>query len=127
MALMPRRRSVGRGGAVRGRQLEQDGDAHRGIRRTVLRRRQAPAARGADGGAVDVAVARALLDAQRPAVNSAMLIGHRAIRAAVMGIAPRAAMKDEIAQMEVRLEAALAEGGAGASPAEQGGDTNHKT
>ena len=62
-----------------------------------------------------VAEYRALLDAQKPAVNSAMLIGHRAIRAAVMGIAPRAATKDEIAQMEVLLDAALAEGGAGLS------------
>ena len=38
-----------------------------------------------------VAEYRVLLDAQKPAVNSAMLIGHRAIRAAVMGIEPRAA------------------------------------
>jgi N-acyl-D-amino-acid deacylase len=51
-----------------------------------------------------VAEYRALLDAQKPAVNSAMLIGHRAIRAAVMGIAPRAATKDEIAQMCGLLE-----------------------
>jgi N-acyl-D-amino-acid deacylase len=62
-----------------------------------------------------VAEYRALLDAQKPAVNSAMLIGHRAIRAAVMGIAPRAATKDEIARMAVLLEAALEEGGAGLS------------
>ena len=62
-----------------------------------------------------VAEYRALLDAQQPAVNSAMLIGHRAIRAAVMGIAPRAATKEEIARMEVLLDAALEEGGAGLS------------
>jgi len=62
-----------------------------------------------------VAEYRALLAAQKPAVNSAMLIGHRAIRAAVMGIEARAATLDEIAQMEVLLDAALAEGGAGLS------------
>jgi N-acyl-D-amino-acid deacylase len=48
-----------------------------------------------------------LLAAQQPAVNSAMLIGHRAIRAAVMGIAPRAATADEIAKMCGLLEQAL--------------------
>ena len=62
-----------------------------------------------------VAEYRALLDAQRPAVNSAMLIGHRAIRAAAMGIEPRAATADEIAKMAKRLEQALEEGGAGLS------------
>lgn len=62
-----------------------------------------------------VAEYRALLAAQNPATNSAMLIGHRAIRAAVMGIEPRAAAKDEIARMEKLLEEALEEGGAGLS------------
>ncbi len=62
-----------------------------------------------------VAEYRALLAAQKPAVNSAMLIGHRAIRAAVMGVEARAATKDEIAKMQVLLEAALEEGGAGLS------------
>ena len=62
-----------------------------------------------------VAEYRALLEAQKPAVNSAMLIGHRAIRAAVMGIEARAATADEIAKMCGRLEAALEEGGAGLS------------
>ncbi len=62
-----------------------------------------------------VAEYRALLEAQKPAVNSSMLIGHRAIRAAVMGIEARAATADEIARMEGLLEAALEEGGAGLS------------
>ncbi len=62
-----------------------------------------------------VAEYRELLAAQKPAVNSAMLIGHRAIRAAVMGIAPRAATADEIAKMCELLEQALEEGGAGLS------------
>ena len=62
-----------------------------------------------------VAEYRALLDAQKPAVNSAMLIGHRALRAAVMGIEPRAATPDEIARMAKLLDAALEEGGAGLS------------
>ena len=62
-----------------------------------------------------VAEYRELLAAQRPAVNSAMLIGHRAIRAAVMGIEPRAATADEIAKMCDLLEQALEEGGAGLS------------
>ena len=62
-----------------------------------------------------VAEYRALLAAQRPAVNSAMLIGHRAIRAAVIGSEPRAATADEIAKMCELLEQALEEGGAGLS------------
>ena len=62
-----------------------------------------------------VAEYRALLAAQRPAVNSAMLIGHRAVRAAVMGIEPRAATPDEIAKMCGWLDQALEEGGAGLS------------
>ena len=62
-----------------------------------------------------VAEYRALLAAQRPAVNSAMLIGHRAIRAAAMGIEPRAATRDEIAKMCELLDQALEEGGAGLS------------
>ena len=62
-----------------------------------------------------VAEYRDLLAAQKPAVNSAMLIGHRAIRAAVMGIEPRAATADEIAKMQKLLDAALEEGGAGLS------------
>jgi N-acyl-D-amino-acid deacylase len=62
-----------------------------------------------------VAEYRELLAVQKPAVNSAMLIGHRAIRAAVMGIEPRAATKDEIAKMCGLLDQALEEGGAGLS------------
>ena len=62
-----------------------------------------------------VAEYRELLAAQRPAVNSAMLIGHRAIRAAAMGIEARAATADEIGKMERLLEEALEEGGAGLS------------
>lgn len=62
-----------------------------------------------------VAEYRALLEAQKPAVNSAMLIGHRAVRAAVMGIEPRAATAGEIAKMCALLEQALEEGGAGLS------------
>lgn len=62
-----------------------------------------------------VAEYRELLAAQQPAVNSAMLIGHRAIRAAVMGIEPRAATKDEIEKMCGLLAQALEEGGAGLS------------
>lgn len=62
-----------------------------------------------------VADYRELLQAQNPAVNSALLIGHRALRAAVMGLDARAATKDEIARMATLLEAALAEGGIGLS------------
>ena len=62
-----------------------------------------------------VAEYRELLRAQKPAVNSAMLTGHRAIRAAVMGLDARAATADEIARMASLLEAALEEGGAGLS------------
>lgn len=62
-----------------------------------------------------VADYRALLHAQNPAVNSALLIGHRALRAAVMGLDARAARPDEIARMATLLEAALEEGGIGLS------------
>ena len=62
-----------------------------------------------------VAEYRELLAAQKPAVNSAMLIGHRAIRAAVMGVEPRPATDDEISRMEELLDEALEQGGAGLS------------
>ena len=62
-----------------------------------------------------VAEYRELLAAQEPAVNSSMLVGHRAIRAAVMGIEARAATADEIAKMCDLLDEALEEGGAGLS------------
>jgi N-acyl-D-amino-acid deacylase len=62
-----------------------------------------------------VAEYRALLAAQSPGVNSAMLVGHRALRAAAMGIEPRAATAGEIDRMCGLLDDALAEGGAGLS------------
>jgi N-acyl-D-aspartate/D-glutamate deacylase len=58
---------------------------------------------------------RELLMEQRPAVNSSMLIGHRALRAAVMGTEARAATPHEIIQMADLLDVALSEGGAGLS------------
>lgn len=62
-----------------------------------------------------VADYRRLWDDIRPAVNTAMLIGHRTIRAAVMGTADRAATPAEIRDMEKHLEQALDEGGKGLS------------
>lgn len=62
-----------------------------------------------------VAEYRELLAEARPAVHSRMLAGHRALRAAVMGAAPRAARPDEVRQMVRLLEQAMEEGAAGFS------------
>ncbi|MDR0993701.1 MAG: amidohydrolase family protein, partial [Verrucomicrobiota bacterium] len=48
------------------------------------------------GGWRSVADYRELLEAQRPAVNSMMLAGHRTLRAAVMGNEARAATPEEV-------------------------------
>lgn len=62
-----------------------------------------------------VAEYRALLEAQHPAVNLALLIGHNALRAGIMGYASRPATEDERRNMVRVLEQALDEGGAGLS------------
>ena len=62
-----------------------------------------------------VAEYRALLSECRPAIHSRMLCGHRNLRAAVMGTAPRAATPDEVRAMVRLLDQALDEGAAGVS------------
>jgi len=58
---------------------------------------------------------RATLASARPALNIAMLVGHRTLRAAVMGTAPRAAAPDEIRAMCALLETAMEQGALGLS------------
>ncbi|KGE77038.1 N-acyl-D-amino-acid deacylase family protein [Halomonas salina] len=55
------------------------------------------------------------VEAARPAVNVAALIGHTSLRSQVMGDFHRPASADEIARMRVTLEQALAEGAMGLS------------
>jgi len=62
-----------------------------------------------------VAEYRALLDATKPAVNIAMLIGHNTLRAGVVGYEGRPATPDEQREMERRLEQCFEEGACGFS------------
>ena len=62
-----------------------------------------------------VAEYRALLAQVRPALNSRMFVGHRAVRNAVMGVAPRPATDDEIARMVRIMDEAMDQGAAGLS------------
>ncbi|MBR6022584.1 MAG: D-aminoacylase [Kiritimatiellae bacterium] len=64
------------------------------------------------GGVADY---RAALEEARPAVNSRMLVGHRTVRASVMGNEARAASADEVRAMAWVMERAMEEGGAGLS------------
>lgn len=63
----------------------------------------------------DVADYRAALAEVRPAIHSRMLIGHRTIRSAVMGLAPRPATAEEVARMVGLMEIAMEQGGGGLS------------
>lgn len=62
-----------------------------------------------------VADYREALAEARPAVNSKMLVGHRTVRASVMGNEPRAATPDEVRRMTRVMEQAMDEGGGGLS------------
>jgi N-acyl-D-amino-acid deacylase len=55
------------------------------------------------------------IDAQRPAVNVASMIGLGTVRGRVVGAADRPATPDELRRMVVMVEAALADGACGAS------------
>jgi N-acyl-D-amino-acid deacylase len=57
----------------------------------------------------------AAIDALRPAVNVASMVGLGSVRGAVVGNGDRRATPDEIAQMTVLVETALAQGACGAS------------
>lgn len=62
-----------------------------------------------------VADYRASVDAARPAVNVALLIGHNTLRAGTVGYEGRPATADELRTMVHRLEAGLDEGAIGLS------------
>jgi len=62
-----------------------------------------------------VAEYRAVVDASRPAVNLALLIGHNTLRAGVVGYEGRPATTEEMALMEQRLDQSLEEGAIGFS------------
>lgn len=63
----------------------------------------------------DVADYRKALEEARPAIHSRMLVGHRTIRSAVMGLEPRPASSEEVARMVRLMDEALEQGGAGVS------------
>ena len=62
-----------------------------------------------------VAEYRALFAEARPAVNTALLIGHNTLHAGICGYEPRAGTPDEMKQMIKALEQALDEGAIGLS------------
>ena len=62
-----------------------------------------------------VAEYRHLLEAARPAVNVALLVGHNALRAGVAGYANRVLTREEMRKMIHDLEQSLNEGAAGLS------------
>ncbi len=62
-----------------------------------------------------VAEYRALLEKTQPGPNVALLIGHNAVRASVMGYANRSATEQELQAMRDLLERALDQGGCGLS------------
>jgi len=57
----------------------------------------------------------AAVAARRPAINNAMLVGHNRVRAVVMGLEPRAATPDELAQMRGHVARAMEQGAVGFS------------
>lgn len=67
------------------------------------------------GGPADLAAQRAALARAQPGVNVAPLIGHNAVRIAVLGHATRAPDAGELAQMQALVRQALADGAFGLS------------
>jgi N-acyl-D-amino-acid deacylase len=67
------------------------------------------------GSAADVAKAFAEIEAARPALNYATLVGHNTVRRAVMGSANRQASPDELKKMEALVDKAMADGAVGFS------------
>lgn len=67
------------------------------------------------GGPVDLAAQRASLEAVRPGPNVALLIGHGAVRTAVMGSARREPTADELQKMKDLVRRGMAEGAFGLS------------
>jgi N-acyl-D-amino-acid deacylase len=67
------------------------------------------------GSASDVAKAFAEIEAARPALNYATLVGHNTVRREVMGTVNRQATPDELKKMEALVDRALADGAVGLS------------
>lgn len=67
------------------------------------------------GGPVDLAAQRAALLGQGLGVNVAQLVGHGAIRRAVLGVDDRAPTPDELSRMEAMVRASMQEGAFGLS------------
>jgi N-acyl-D-amino-acid deacylase len=67
------------------------------------------------GGPVNLAAQRAALEAARPGPNVALLIGHGAVRSAVMGSARREPTGDELQKMLDLVRRGMAEGAFGLS------------
>jgi N-acyl-D-amino-acid deacylase len=67
------------------------------------------------GGPVDLAAQRASLEAARPGPNVALLIGHNAVRSAVMGNARREPSADELLKMKDLVRRGMGEGAFGLS------------
>lgn len=67
------------------------------------------------GSAEHISQALASIDAARPALNYATLVGHNTVRRAVMGTANRQATPDELQRMESLVDKAMAEGAVGFS------------
>ncbi|MGH9162696.1 MAG: N-acyl-D-amino-acid deacylase family protein [Vicinamibacteraceae bacterium] len=67
------------------------------------------------GGPVDLASQRAELEAAGPGVNVAPLIGHGAVRSAVLGMADRAPTAQELERMQRLVRQAMEEGAFGLS------------
>ena len=67
------------------------------------------------GGPVDLVWQRGLIEAQRPAVNVALLIGHNSVRTDVIGLADRAPTTAELARMEGLVRRAMEQGAFGLS------------
>ena len=65
--------------------------------------------------ASDVAAAFTAIEAARPAVNFATLVGHNTVRRAVMGTENRQATPDELRRMEALVDQAMADGAVGFS------------
>ena len=59
------------------------------------------------GSAADVAKGFAEIEAARPALNYATLVGHNTVRREVMGTANRQATPEELAQMEGLVDKAM--------------------
>ncbi len=97
--------------------------AAEGLRNAALHQAQPLLAQGVTtivanpdgGGPVDLAAQRTEIEAARPGVNVVLLIGHGAVRRAVIGAARRAPSTEELEKMRVLVRRGMAEGAFGLS------------